>query len=368
MPGRHQVSSGARARMGWIAAALAVVLAAATVLGMSPAGASTTVRAQLTLTGLANADNPVGGSQIGIHPGDTVTISPTLAPTAGLDKLGLGAVANLVSGLLGGLANFQVTADFSKLPGGKTKTVIKSTTKPISFTFSKAGTYNFTWSAQRLTLLGIVPINLDGNQLEKAGVKLNASNQYVGQIVVATNPPKGGIGLQLPSIGVHPSVPVLGQLPPINIPGVQVTVPVSVPNLNPSKPATGGKPGTKPGKSSTSTGLSPIGNVIPVPAQVVPRGNGNAIFGDGGFNAGALPGTGAQLANGGGIQPLGIGSGTSTKAASSPDQTSTGKHKTIDLASGKASTGQLSVVLAIIAIIALTLVAATYARLYVIRR
>jgi hypothetical protein len=50
-------------------------------------------------------------------------------------------------------------------------------------------------------------------------------------------------------------------------------------------------------------------------------------------------------------------------------QNSTGKHKTIDLASSKAdSTGQFSVILAIVAIVALSVVAATYARLYLLRR
>jgi hypothetical protein len=365
MPGRRQVVPGRRALLGWGAAAIALLLAAAAVLGLaSPAGAATTVKAQLTLSGLADGDNPIGGSRIGVHPGDTVQISPSLAPTAGLDQLGLGG---LVSGLLGGLASFQVTADFSHLPGGKAGTVIKTGTPPLSFTFKNVGTYNFTWTAQNL--LGV--ITLDANQLAQAGIKLNADNEYVGQIVVAKNPPKGGLGLQLPSVGVHPSVPVLGQLPSVGIPGVQTTVPVTVPDLNPAKPGTsapGG--GSKPGK--TSSPAAEPGNVIPVPAEVVPRGGGDGVFTDGGFNSRILPGTGSQLGNSSSLLPVSSGSGSTATSAAGTDsgvnQKSTGKDKTIDLASGKASTGQLSVVLAIIAIIALTLVAATYARLYVLRR
>jgi hypothetical protein len=370
MPGRRQVLPGKRALLGWVAVAMALLLAAATVLGLaSPAGAATTVKAQLTLSGLADGDNPIGGSRIGVHPGDTVQISPSPAPTAGLAKLGLGG---LVGGLLDGLASFQVTADFSHLPGGKANTVVKKGTKPLSFTFDNVGTYSFTWTAQKIGVLGgLVPIRLDGNQLREAGVKLNASNQYVGQIVVAKNPPKGGLGLQLPSVGVHPSVPVLGQLPSAGIPGVKVTVPVTVPDLNPPKPGkTAPHGGSHPAKPTTAPATQP-GNVIPVPAQVVPRGGGNGVFSDGGFNTGILPGTGSRLGNSA-LLPVSSGSGsTATSAAGTEpgiNQKSTGKDKTIELASDKASTGQLSVVLAIIAVIALTLVAATYARLYVLRR
>jgi hypothetical protein len=52
-----------------------------------------------------------------------------------------------------------------------------------------------------------------------------------------------------------------------------------------------------------------------------------------------------------------------------PDQNSTGKQKTIDLAASPgSSTGEVWVVLAIVAVIALAFVAATYARLYLIKR
>ena len=372
MRGRHQVRPGRRALLGWVAALAAVLVAGATILGFSSAaGAATTVKAQLTLSGLADGNNPIGGSRIGIHPGDTVQITPSTAPTAGLDKLGLG---DLVSGVLDGLAGFQVTADFSHLPGGHAKTVIKTKTKPISFTFKNEGTYNFTWSAQQITLLGVVPLPLNFNQLAKAGIKLNASNQYVGQIVVAKNPPKGGLGLQLPSVGVHPSLPVVGQLPSVGIPGVKVTVPVDVPDLNPTKSSgsSGGSGGGGPKTgSSSSKPAQPIGNVIPVPARVVPLGDGAGVFGDsGGYQANALPGSQSDLGTDSGLAgPSSAGGKSGAKASGGPDQKSTGKDKTIDLASSTGtSTGQLSVILAIVAVIVLSLVSALYARLYLLRR
>ncbi|HEV7206488.1 MAG TPA: hypothetical protein VGN18_17920, partial [Jatrophihabitans sp.] len=59
----------------------------------------------------------------------------------------------------------------------------------------------------------------------------------------------------------------------------------------------------------------------------------------------------------------------SAKPSSVVTQDSTGKNKTIDLASAdKSPSGQLPVILAILAIIALAMVAGTYARLYLIRR
>ena len=80
--------------------------------------------------------------------------------------------------------------------------------------------------------------------------------------------------------------------------------------------------------------------------------------------------TGASALGGSGkLLPTSSGSGATSSAAPTLKQDSTGKHKTIDLASNKAqSTGQFSVILAIIAIIALSVVAATYARLYLLRR
>jgi hypothetical protein len=54
------------------------------------------------------------------------------------------------------------------------------------------------------------------------------------------------------------------------------------------------------------------------------------------------------------------------KATAAADQRRLSSHKTGELAASSSSTGQLSVVLALLAIIALALVAATYARLYIL--
>jgi hypothetical protein len=107
-----------------------------------------------------------------------------------------------------------------------------------------------------------------------------------------------------------------------------------------------------------------------VPARVVPRGDGNAVFGSvgGAYLPGVIPGANS---NAGGTSDLVPVSAGRPKASPSPEitQQSTGKHKTIDLTAGRAdSTGQFSVILAIVAVVALSVVAATYARLYLLRK
>lgn len=355
-------------RARWLVAIAGLLAAALTVIGFTPAGAAgRTVNTQLSLSGLANADNPLGGSVIEVHPGDRVVFRAASAPTAGLDQRGLGG---LVGNLLDSAASFQVTADFHRLPGGRANTVL-SGSAAAGFTFPSRGTYNFTWTAQNVTLLGAVPINLDGNQLAQAGIKLNASNQYVGQVVV-TNTPHGGLGIQLPGVSVAPSVPVLGQLPRIGIPGVstpRVQLPVSnlAPNT-PGKTSGSGKPKSKAG-AAAAPAYQPPG--LSIPDLVVPKGNGDAMYtGDGGFYTGVLGGSGSQL---GPLSPNVISGssqaqgGTTGKAGT---QNSSGKGKTVDLASqsGGSPSSQVPVVLAIIAIIALALVAGTYARLYLMRK
>jgi hypothetical protein len=368
MSGRHQSSSVPRGRRALFSAVAAVTVAGlgALTLAFAPtASASTTTKAQLSLSGVATQSSPTGGSTVGIHPGDSVSFTASSAPTAGLDALGL---SDLVSGVLNLLATYQVQVDFSGLPGGAKNTVLRGNTAK-TFTFPKVGTYNFTWSAQSVGLLGVVPINLDGNQLKQAGIALNASNQYVGKIVVATDPPKGGISVQLPSVKVAPSLPVVGQLPTVSAPGIQApTLSVSVPNLNPSKPSRGSSAPSSGSKGgSTASKPATVTNDVPVPDRVVPNGDGNSVYGstggygtDSGYYPGALGDTTSKLTTGSG--------GSAVSKSGSATTNTKAKPKTVELASSRPSSGQLPVILAIVAMIALVLVAGTYARLFLIKR
>jgi hypothetical protein len=381
MPGGHAArhASGRRLearRVVGVLAALATI--AAVLLAMSPAqAAAQNVRAQLALSGLADKDNPAGGSLIGIHPGDSVTFSAAGVPTAGLEKLGLGNLIPIVDNLLNGATRFQVRANFANLPGGHNGTILHGK-KTAHFDFPHTGVYNFTWTVQKVTVLStllgtqtqVSTINLNGNELRQAGIKLNAHNQYVGQVVVRKHPPSGGISVQLPSVHVSPSAPGVGQLPKVGVPGVRLpTVPVSGPNVSvPNVPGgpSGGNHGGAGGKHGGGSKNFP-GPPVSVPQEVVPKGD-NAIVIPGSDNAGKLPvyhGTDAFLpTSGSGNKASGSGG-----ANSQPRSRDVAKHRTLGLASKPGTpSGQLPVLLAIISIIALALVAGTYARLFLLRR
>src|SRR5437899_5616016 len=103
MPGTH-TDAPRRFGLRWIAGALGVGIAVATAVALAPSSsASTTVNAQLSLTGVATQGNILGGTQIGVHPGDTVVFKAAPVPTAGLDNIpALGPLLNnLVTSLLG---------------------------------------------------------------------------------------------------------------------------------------------------------------------------------------------------------------------------------------------------------------------------
>jgi hypothetical protein len=384
MPGRHQIAPVKRSRLRWSAGVAGALVAAAVAFAFFPAtaGADTTVDAQLSLSGVATKANVLGGSEIGIHPGDTVNFKPSPVPTAGLENVpALGSVLNnALGGLLG--KQYQVVVSFgSSFPGGAQTVTLggpatgKCAGVPAKrVRFPAKGTYNFTWTV-KYVLPGLLGCKVDGisaadlNLLGKAGVALNASNSWIGKIVVADNPPQGGISIQLPGVSVAPSV-AGHQLPTVGVPGVNLpTIPVTIPSLSvPSLPGGGSNGGgttTTPGGGSTGT--SDPGK-LPVPARVVPSGDGDAVFGNigGGTFPGILPAASGLSGGSSNLLPV-----SSSSAANGADvaQNSTGKHKTIDLASNKAeSTGQFSVILAIVAIVALSVVAATYARLYLLRR
>ena len=365
MVGRRGASAARRPGLRWLAGALGLALAALTILVMQPAGASpTTVQAQLSLSGVATPSSPTGGSVVGIHPGDSVTFSASAIPTAGFPSA-LSPILSPIAATLTSLAPYQVSADFSHLPAGATNTVLKgSATK--TFTFPQAGTYSFTWQAQQVTLLGVVPIALPGNQLAAAGIKLNAQNQYVGQIVVADNPPSGGISLQLPGVSVAPSLPVVGQLPTVGVPNVTApTLPVGVPKIAP------GSSGSTSSGGSSSGGVNYTPPGLSIPEQVVPKGDGALAGPDlnadpnlalGGFGdplpaAASQRGSTAHASGSGSAEPAAVPAGHSVR------------ERPVEIASSpQTPSGQMPVILAIVAIIALSLVTATYARLYLLRR
>ncbi len=373
MPGRHETPTGRRPRLRWLVGLAGAAIVGALVFTLQPAqGAATTVNAQLSLTGVSTKANILGGSAIGVHPGDTVAFKASALPTAGLENIP--ALGTLLENLLStALGQYQVVVSFgSNFPGGAQTVTLGGPTQgkcagqpSKSFTFPNKGTYAFTWKVQYVLplLLGCTKNGIsdsDLNVLQKAGVALNATNSWVGKVIVADNPPPGGISIQLPGVSVAPTIAGHG-LGTIGVPGITLpTIAISVPNLDPGQLGGGGKQsGPGGGASAPADG----GNVIPVPALVVPGQNG--VLPDlGGYNAGALPDTG------GSAQGAVTAAGSNGHKAADPAQVkqdSTGKHKTIDLASSRPTTSAVWPVLAIVMLIALTFVAATYARLYLLK-
>src|SRR5207302_10317641 len=85
-----------RLRLRWIAAALSAAIATVTIIALAPSSsAATTVNAQLSLTGIATQGHTLGGTTVGVHPGDTVNFQAAAVPTAGLNNIpALGPLLN----------------------------------------------------------------------------------------------------------------------------------------------------------------------------------------------------------------------------------------------------------------------------------
>jgi hypothetical protein len=236
----------------------------------------------------------------------------------------------------------------------------------LPITFPTAGTYNFTWNIQYVlpVLLGCKSngiSNSDLNLLKGIGVALNAQNQWVGQIVVATHPPTGGIGIQLPGIKVAPSLPVVGQLPTVSVPNIDVQGSLTIPTLPSIGGGKGGGPGGGGGGGGSGGQGGGGGGGDCVPCVVMPQvglGGPGAV----GPDANTVTQIGQGLTE---PSPLPGNHGT-VPTAPAPKTPSTNKH--LDFAANKAPAAQMPVILAIVAIIALSLVTATYARLFLLRR
>jgi len=342
----------------WLAAAVGLGVAVAVVIIARPAGASTTVNAQLAFSGIVTQTSPAGGSVVGIHPGDSVDFKPATVPTEGLDALGF-SLGDILGGVLNSLTGYQVVMHLpSTFPGGARDVKLGACAgkSDLKVAFPTAGTYNFTWSAYSVNLLCLssgTEIKLDGNAAKDAGIALNASNQWVGKVVAATDPPAGGISVQLPAVSASPNVGGV-QLPAVGEPGA--TLPTITTGGSGSSPTTA--PSLPSGGSGTRIDYQQPGQSVQ--DRVVPHGYG----GDGRAQAlnQALIG---DLANGV-AQNGATGQALAGSAAKGNPATTAGQP--INLAANKAPAGQMPVLLSILAIIALSLVTATYARLYLLRR
>lgn len=359
----------------WLAgfAGLAVAAGGALLIAR-PAGAATTVTAELSLSGVVTTNSPVGGSVVGIHPGDSVDFkaAPAGISAQGLNKLGIN-VSGLLGALTGSLVGYQVVLNPGSLPGVTRPVTLGPCggRSDLKINFPNTGTYNFTWSASSVTVVPVFgcsvnKLALNGNQLRSAGIAFNASNQWVGKVVVAVNPPAGGLSIQLPKVSAAPKVGGV-QLPRVGLPGATLpTVPVTPPSLSPGLPSKA-PPG---GSSAGGINYRPPGGLIE--DSVVPKGYGCCDQGSGHAPDAALNSVLLNGLRGGhGAVPGDLNGSTAPFSANkngAPAAVPNRAGKSIDMASSKPPAGQMPVLLAILAIIALSLVTATYARQYLMRR
>jgi hypothetical protein len=351
--------SGMRALALLVAAGIAALVTGVLLAGL-PAGAEAgSTTATLTLTGVrdSNCDVSTGGTTVYVKPGGTVTFKAELA---GLSvKLPLLGYVDISSGKITSFRDKLVIDGDTKHPHyiAKGKTFVW---KSVS-----GGTHSLAWSADAV-YVGSLKIPLD---LSVVHLPAGGHLDWVGSLK-ATSSTKCGISIEVPGGGVsvgpiHLSVPPITTVP---------TVPVTVPNLPGGGGGGGGSSSSAhhPGgghSSSPGSGGGTSGSGLPttIPELVVPNAGsgGDSAFGGGGLGGvGALPDTGD-------IGPIAPGAVTSTASAPAGSASSSAP-KPVDLATDSTDNGlggpQLPVLLAIVAIIALSLVTATYARMYLLRR
>ena len=364
MPGRHVAAPGPsrdrRPSVRWLVGAAGAAALAATIIGVTSSSAGAVdnpVTATFGVTGVAtdNCKVSVGGTDVYVKPGQELDVKSSIA---GLTLLGVPLDLSKLASLDGALVIDPNTDHARKLD------ITNQVQKVNGLT---AGNHKWTWTV-RTVQVGVLPVPLG---LTSSALKAGAKLSWDGTIHVTSNAADCGIAVQLPSVSA--SVSASG-LPPIGIgiPGVKVTIPVTVPTALPTGlPGGGGSSGGshQGGGHSSSHSTPVVDNPIPVPAKVVPGIDGSGLVGGGidfgGVSDGSVNGGSVPIA-GGATGPV---SAPSSHAAGLPDQNSTGKRKTIDLAASRpASTGEVWVVLAIVAVIALAFVAATYARLFLLKR
>lgn len=380
MPGRREQGRGITSRARWTAGTTALAVSGlAVAVALIPAGSAdaSTVKANytagsdkavFTATGVEDSNCLVstGGNTVYIKPGDQIDFSTGLA---GLILDGADLTGDTIAGL-----NVNATIDGGTAKGGQSFTVAAGKTVKVSNLAT--GTHTLTWTAESLSVtglgaLGLGIVSLPPVDLESSMLKSGAKLSWTGKIFVTSNAANCTLSVQTPTTGVS-----VGPVH-VTIPGQTVTVPgVTIPTSLPGVPRLGGSSST-PGKTSSKSASSGATYsysppVESVPEMVVPQGGGGAVYGGGsGYSVGAETDNGSSTA-------LATGADTAAGAKSAASGASTDKAsgsssspQTVGLASNQSTqsvSAQLPVLLAIIAVIALALVAGTYARLYLLGR
>lgn len=360
---QHARPSSVRTVALLVAGGLAA-LSGALLLNNLPAGAEAgSTTATLTLTGVrdSNCDISTGGTTVYVKPNGTVTFKAELAGLSVKNPLyPIGPAYIDISSSKVASFNDKLVID-----GNKKHAHLVSSKKPYVWSNVSSGTHKIAWSANSVTLLSGLVIPLHASNTK---VPVGAQLDWVGSVKASTKT-KCGIAIEVPGGGVTVG-PITVSVPPITgVPTVPVTVPsVPIPGGGGSSSSSGHHHPGGGGSSSPGSGggTNNPTQPIPIPKRVVPNvgsGGGSAFGGGGGIGGfGALPDNGS-------IGPIAPAAVTSTAA---PPSTAPTKPKPVDLATNSTDGGlggpQLPVLLAIVAIIALSLVTATYARMYLLRK
>ena len=369
MSGRGRHAATRRRGWRWLAGVTGLAVAGAAVLTMSPAHAAPdpnpnyhpgSDHATFTATGVLDSNCLVstGGTDVWIKPGDSIDFDSALA---GINLASLSLNIGKVVGL-------NVSATITHNDVHKAFKVTAGGTTPIAASEFSAGKYDLSWTLDSITLLPIINTILGpilGNpttiQLHESNLNAGASLSWSGFIHVTDSAPTCKLAVTAPTgtISVGPvKVP---------LPTVSVAVPApTLPDLGGLLPGGGSKTSGSGHSSAPSSGTNYTPPGLTIPEQVVPKGYGNGAgtVGAGGGFGNALPDLGGGLVNG----APDSGAGAAAPSGSSSPAAARVSSSAADLAANPTPSPQLPVLLAILAIIALSLVTATYARLYLLRR
>ena len=363
---RHQsLANGAGPR--WIAGALSIGVAAtaglAILAGAGSASAAPTPTptyhpgsdtATFTATGVLDSNCLIstGGTEVWIKPGDAINFKSAVA---GISLGSLGLSTSQVAGL-----NVTAAIDATSTSRGQNVSVAagRTTVFPKSGqTALPSGNHRLTWTMTSIALLPGVLGALPPVRLSSSNLQSGASLSWTGVIHVTNDAPQCKIAVGTPQVGVSVG-PIKVTVPPIN-------VGIPIPTL-PKLPSLPGLPGGKAAAGGHAT--TPGGGVhYTRPALTVPEQAMGRVGNGGGFT-GVQPDAGSASRIGVNVPQVPVASGGDPKPTDAAGQAKKVLKKTLGLSANEAPAAQMPVLLAIIAIIALALVTATYARLYMLRR
>lgn len=364
--GRRRVSARPVATVAAAVACGAAVAATSMAIAMSSAHAEArSTNARLTLTGMVDGNCPVdvGGTTAYVAPGGTVTLAPSLAgasltvPLIGTVPVDSGHVASFVD---------TVTVDGSthELRGGETLVLHNVTDKTT-----------VGWRATAVTLvpslLGGITVPLNANNVSlPAGGELD----WTGQIIPSAHS-QCGVEVAVPtvkaSVGTHT----------VTVPGVGVTVSVPGRSHRPTQAPTSSSASPTGGSSAPPSTRPPTARSHPGTTSSAPGGRAGSAPARSTINRAPWPGPGRhRMPPGGNRDPASVaqhrsnnavgpapagpgGSGASSEVRIRADHRAPAADNQVAAPGTERLTGgSLPALLAIAAMLALSLVTAVYVR------